>query len=114
MALNNLIEEFEAAKRGVEPLVREGRLVLPLFRIEQEGTGHFVGDGFFYVGQDKLSWKSGGTGHDEDATPQNLLGSYRHYKQRDITMEAALTDATQRLNEWYDYFQKELHVGKKK
>ena len=106
MSLNNLIQDFEAAKQKVEPLVRERKLVLPIFRVEHERNGHFLGDGFFYASPNKLAWKYGGTGHNEDATPQNLLESYKHYKQEDMTMEDALTDVTQRLNEWYEQLQK--------
>jgi hypothetical protein len=107
MAINDLVLAFEAAKQRVEPIVKERRLVLPIFRIEQEKEGHFIGDGFFYSSPDKLSWKFGGTGFDEFATPENLLDSYRHYKGEDIRMEDALTDATRKLNEWYENLQKE-------
>ena len=107
MALNDLIQDFEVAKQKVEPLVREKRLVLPIYRVEQEQDGHFRGDGFFYSSPDKISWKYGGSGHDEDATPKNLLESYKHYKNTNITMEDALVDATQRINEWYEQLQKE-------
>lgn len=107
MELNNLIQDFEIAKQKIEPIVEKRKLVLPIFRVKKEGNGHFVGDGFFYASQDKLSWKYGGTGHDEDATPKNLLESYKHYKQEDMTLKDALIDATKRLNQWYEQLQKE-------
>lgn len=109
MELNDLIKEFEAAKKKVEPIARERRLVLPIFRVKREWGGHFVGDGFFYSSQDKISWKYLDSGHDTDATPEKLLEAYRFYIGNDITMEEALADATKRLNNFYEDIKKERY-----
>ena len=104
MALNDLIQKFEAAKRRVKPIIEKNRLVLPIFRIEKDGTKHFRGDGLFYTCDDKLAWKYGQTGHDATATPEHLLEAYKHFKQVDIKMEEALIDTITRLDEWYRGF----------
>ena len=104
MTLKDLIQNFEVAKQKAEQLLKKRRMVLQIFRVEEE-AGHFRGDGFFYGSPNRIFWKYGMAGHDEEATPQSLLESYKHYKQKDIKIEDALTDATQKLNEWCEKLQ---------
>ena len=106
MSLKKLIQEFEDAKQKVEPFVKEQRTVLPIYRVEKDGDDHVAGDGFFYSSPDKISWRYVDSGHNSEATPQNLLEAYKHYKSDKITMEDALVAATQSLNEWYKELRK--------
>jgi hypothetical protein len=93
----------------IEPIIKEKRMVLPIYRSEEE-KGYFNGDGFFYSSPDKLDWKVGMSGNDMSATPDNLLDSYKMFKDEKTTIEEALILATKELKEWYnklisgDYF----------
>ncbi|MCK4997595.1 hypothetical protein KAS08_04785 [Candidatus Pacearchaeota archaeon] len=97
MELTELVEEFENSKKRIEFLIKDDPKVLSIFRTE-------LGDGFFYASPNKLAWKYGGTGHDEEATPENLLEAYREYKSSDMEMEEALIRGSQALNYWYKEF----------
>ena len=41
------------------------------------------------------------TGHAAEATPDNILEAYRHYKDSKISLEGALRQATETLKEWH-------------
>lgn len=102
MALNDLIQSFEDAKQKLEPIIKDGKLALPIFQVDGEESEHIVGDGFFYTSPNKLSWRFIMSGYDTDATPEKLLEAYREYMGKNITMEQALTYAAKRLTEWYE------------
>jgi hypothetical protein len=104
MELTDLIKNFEEAKNNIEPIARDRKMVFSIFRIENEESGRFIGDGFFYASPDKISYKCGMMGYDSSATPENLLEAYREYKDNNIKMEDALIDATSRLDDWYKEF----------
>lgn len=101
MELSELIREYEAVKQQIDPIIKEKRLVLPIYRTEDD-EDHFRGDGFFYSSPDKLDWKIAMSGCNIQATPENLLESYRIFKDKNISMEDALIHATKELKDWYD------------
>lgn len=101
MDIAELVKQFEIAKLAVEPIIREKRMTLPIYRSDED-KGYFTGDGFFYSSSDKLDWKVGMSGGNMPATPENLLESYKMFKNDEVTMEEALTLATKELKDWYD------------
>lgn len=101
MDISELISQYEAAKAAVEPIISERRMVLPIYRVEEDGK-HFIGDGFFFSSNDNLDWKIAMSGMNMRATPENLLESYRFFKDKNISMESALEHATKELTDWYD------------
>ena len=98
MRLDDLIRKFDEVKKKLDPIVERKRLVLPIFRV---ASGDNQGDGFFYGGKDRLSFKYGMSGHDEQANPDNLKEAYAFFGKR-ITISEALRLATRALDKNYE------------
>ena len=95
--IDQLKSKFEEIKGKLNPLLKRNRWFTYIFQVttqEEANNRHFIGDGFGYGGEGKIYWRYGMSGHDEPATPENLLDSYRHYVSKDMTMEDALKTAT--------------------